>query len=202
MNEPTQARLDAVIAAYEDYKVAGRLDSWTLETKFAAQIVEVLRDARARIAELEGALGRAEQLCLIAAEQVSPGLLRDNLSTVRGYRWKRWTPAHRITALSAELQAWQEGLARVTGNAKQLSQVIAFVEGKAAEVERLQDIIKNKAAEKAPHSFAIFKWACGHEGGAACVVCFEARCAEIHPEDRHPDLGEPQWAPREPEEAR
>ncbi len=23
---------------------------------------------------------------------------------------------------------------------------------------------------------------------------------EVHPEDRHPDLGEPQWAPREPEE--
>jgi len=23
---------------------------------------------------------------------------------------------------------------------------------------------------------------------------------EVHPEDRHPDLGEPQWAPPEPEE--
>jgi len=23
---------------------------------------------------------------------------------------------------------------------------------------------------------------------------------EVHPEDRHPDLGEPQWAEREPEE--
>lgn len=47
-----------------------------------------------------------------------------------------------------------------------------------AELERLQaeaaamrQALKNKAWEKAPHSFTVLDWACGHTGSAVCKQC-------------------------------
>jgi len=60
------------------------------------------------------------------------------VSTIPGYDPEICSEATaRLEEMAAELGAWKEGLARVTGNRKQLSEVVAFVEDKAVEVERL-----------------------------------------------------------------
>jgi hypothetical protein len=54
-------------------------------------------------------------------------------------------------------------------------EIVKQRDGLRAEIGKL----KSERAPVLAHSFVSMKWACGHEGEAACVQCFRNQSAEI-----------------------
>lgn len=75
----------------------------------------------------------------------------------------------RLDNLLTEM-AQMEGQMVSVETAKILTAAIVRLDREKAEAEQK---LRDKAAEKMPHSFVKMNWACGHEGGAACVTCKE-----------------------------
>jgi hypothetical protein len=75
--------------------------------------------------------------------------------------------------------------------ARQLERELTEVRGEN-EVLREQNFEMNKAladkaAEKMPHSFVNMRWACGHEGGAACLQCYRQALRDLEAARRERD---------------
>jgi len=47
------------------------------------------------------------------------------------------------------------------------------------ENAELRQLLRDKAAEKMPHSFVKMQWACGHECGATCKKCADQAFARL-----------------------
>jgi hypothetical protein len=54
---------------------------------------------------------------------------------------------------------------------------LAAEKAKREAVENERDRFQNQLGEKFPTSFGKLDWACGHTGPAACLQCFEGKCA-------------------------
>ena len=146
---------------------AGLAEEQAWGKNYRDNIVRLERERSALTAELAAA---QEELESIQPDTDEHRTIADSIAGHR--KWASATEKCERMCLEKAEKAEAEVIRQRGVNA---ALVIEKQKREAAEKER--DRFQNQLGEKFPTSFGKLDWACGHTGPAACLQCFEGKCA-------------------------